>query len=142
MNGYIKIFLLEDNEVYLNTVTEMLDMWGVKNYHAFTSHHEFMNKFEEVDIVILDHTLKEGMTGLEMIERIYKRNWNCYIIVLSGSSDGEIILNYLNKGADKYVLKGSNEVRELKQFIFEGIDKMLQFRELKRIAHGDNRASY
>lgn len=139
MNGFVKIFVLDDHEGFLANLGEFLDLWGIKNYFQYTSYNKFMIEFrEDVDIVILDHRLNENMTGLGLLDRIYAKNKNCFIIVLSAQESFDVVVSYMNKGVDRYILKGSDEsYKQLRQFVLEGIEKMSAFRKLKTDAGKD-----
>lgn len=127
------IFILEDNNTFIETLGELLQHEGITDFKLFTDHNAFMNSLdEETDIVIMDHRLTNEMTALKLLPRIKSKNKNCFIIILSGETSGFVVKNYMNAGADRYVIKATSEMREeFIKFINQGIDEMTEFKKLK-----------
>ena len=58
------------------------------------------------EIVVLDHQLN-GMNGFETLQEIKEQNPNIHVIMLLGENDGRLPVDFLNAGADDYVLKAA-----------------------------------
>lgn len=131
MNENIKIGILEDNAVFLDALGVILEGRGFRNYESFLDLHVFMTQFDDsYDILVMDHQLGKGMTGLDIIDRIYLKNKNIFIILLSASEDFEVLLQYTNKGLERYIVKGRETMlSQIQQFLKEGSDKMTAFRK-------------
>lgn len=131
MNENIKIGILEDNAVFLDALGVILEGRGFRNYESFLDLHVFMTQFDDsYDILVMDHQLGKGMTGLDIIDRIYLKNKNIFIILLSASEDFEVLLQYTNKGLERYIVKGRETMlSQIQQFLKEGSDKMIAFRK-------------
>lgn len=131
MNENIKIGILEDNAVFLDALGVILEGRGFRNYESFLDLHVFMTQFDDsYDILVMDHQLGKGMTGLDIIDRIYLKNKNIFIILLSASEDFEVLLQYTNKGLERYIVKGRETMlSQIQQFLKEGSDKMAAFRK-------------
>lgn len=58
----------------------------------------------KVDVVITDIKMP-GISGLDLIKEIKKRNYNCYIIIISGYSKFEYARTALQYQVENYILK-------------------------------------
>ncbi len=127
------IFILEDNQLFIETLGELLLAEGIKDFNLYADHNSFMNDLnEDTDIVILDHKLNSDMTSLKLLPRIKARNKNCFIIILSATTDGEVVAEYMNSGADRYIIKANPKMREqFIGFVNQGIDEMTEFKLMK-----------
>ena len=61
------------------------------------------------DLVLLDLRMP-GADGLTCLERIRKRHPNVKVVVLSASTDGNVIKTVLKRGATAYIVKSVNPI--------------------------------
>lgn len=125
----MKIHILEDNQLFIETLGELLQAEGITDFSLFTDHNSFMNALDEsVDILVLDHGLN-NKKAIELFPRIKARNKNCFIIILSGEDSGYVVMEYMNSGADRYIIKGVTGMREkFIQFVQQGMEEMNDFK--------------
>jgi DNA-binding response OmpR family regulator len=69
---------------------------------------------EEFDAIVCDHYLGEDhMTGLDLLEWVRNEHPQLPFIILTGRSEESVAIRALNLGADYYLKKGSDEIRDL-----------------------------
>ena len=101
----LKVLYVEDEELHREQLGMFLKRRVGKLYLAENGE-DGLNKFKEFnpDIVITDLKMPE-MDGIEMSKKIREVDKNCAIIITTAFSDVETILQVVNVGIDKYVIK-------------------------------------
>ena len=131
-NVNIKIYIVDDEEYYLNLEKVNLNKYGFKDVKIFSSAEECLLQIEneEPDCVIIDYLLKDGMNGDDFLKIVDKEYPNIYVLVLSGQEDVEIATNIIKGGAYEYVVKNKMTFFNLN----ESLNKIKQIKriELKR----------
>ena len=128
-----KIAILEDNKVYSNLVSEILDNeidTHITRYDRGETLLETIESGYDPDIIIADYDLsgpfngRTLMTGLETIQHIKKIKSNTNFIMLSAHNDGVVSKLSMELGAFDYVVKDDqahsnilNRVKNLKKAI-------------------------
>lgn len=109
----IKIFLLDDDEIYSKLIQASLESNDNYDVSLFHNENEFINSLHNhPDIVIIDHHLTQ-MTGLEVLKHVRKFNSETGSIILSGQDKIEVVVEAYNSGANFYVIKNDNAVTEI-----------------------------
>ncbi|MBE7411891.1 MAG: response regulator [Leptospiraceae bacterium] len=113
-----KILLVEDNEMVSMVHLQALESFGFLSTHASNGEEaiQFAEK-SEIDLVIMDIDLGEGMNGLETAKRIQKSK-DVPILFFSSHNEKEIVekardisrYGYVTKGSGLPVLKTSIDV--------------------------------
>jgi DNA-binding NarL/FixJ family response regulator len=128
-----KIAILEDNKVYSNLVSEILDNEidaHIRRHDRGETLLETIESGYDPDIIIADYDLsgpfngRTFMTGLETIQHIKKIKSNTNFIMLSAHNDGVVSKLSMELGAFDYVVKDDqahsnilNRVKNLKKAI-------------------------
>jgi two-component system chemotaxis response regulator CheY len=99
----LKILLIEDNDIFLNIVSELLDGHEVVGKKTAKEGLSGYKKFKP-DIVFLDIALPDG-NGHDLLTKIRKLNKNAYVIMMTASRLKEDILQSMEEGAQGYVVK-------------------------------------
>ena len=101
----LKVLYVEDEEFHREQLGIFLKRRVGKLYLA-ESGKDGLNKFKEFnpEIVITDLKMPD-MDGIEMSKKIREIDKNCAIIITTAFSDAETILQVVNVGIDKYVIK-------------------------------------
>ncbi len=68
---------------------------------------EILSKHREIHIVLSD-IIMPNMSGIELLEKIHLRGNNTIVILITGYSDTESILNSMRLGAYDYIAKPVN----------------------------------
>jgi DNA-binding response OmpR family regulator len=113
----IRVLVVDDDEdllflasKFLEKEDERFELVGVK------TDQEALQKLEEEDFdaIVCDHYLgPHSMTGLDLLEWVREGNPHIPFIILTGRSQEAVAIRALNLGADYYLKKGTDEVREL-----------------------------
>ncbi|QZY56112.1 Na-translocating system protein MpsC family protein [Crassaminicella profunda] len=104
----MKLLYVEDEEVTRNEMGQFLKRRIEKVYLAENGVEGLkMYKKHKPDIIIADLIMPE-MGGMEMIEHIRKENNDAFIIVTSALDDIDSILETVDIGINKYIIKPIN----------------------------------
>jgi DNA-binding NarL/FixJ family response regulator len=106
----IKIFLTDDHTIVRQGLRALLeDEKDLTIIGEAFDGQEALNQVQslEPDVLVLDLSLP-GMSGLEVIRRLYHSNCHTRVVVLSMYAKGAYIQEALKFGAKGYVLKGSD----------------------------------
>lgn len=94
----------------------------------------------DYDVVLLDLNLGDG-NGLDNLKAIKNLNPDAPIVVLSGHDDTETALNAIRGGAQEYIIKSSNNSRQLGLAILSSIERKSYERHLYYLANQDELTS-
>jgi two-component system, NarL family, nitrate/nitrite response regulator NarL len=103
----IKIFLLDDHKIVRDGLKSILAIDSAFQVIGEESSPElFLKTFTDfkIDILILDITLP-GMSGLEVLKKVKKKNPNLKILILSMHDSPEYVIQSLKDGANAYLSK-------------------------------------
>ena len=134
------ILLVEDEKVIRDNIASMLKFFFKEVYIAVDGY-DGLDKYENYlpDIIITDLKMP-NMDGFELIQELQKRASIVYLIIVSAHTDTELLLEAINEGVNRYIIKPitENELFETFQAYFERIDKLLpQNIELEENMHFD-----
>ena len=106
----ITVWLVEDNEIFRNTVARALKRISALDCaHRFASAEEALDALEEgvvADVILMDVELP-GINGIEAIQRIKSLSPSTRIIMLTVFDSHEKIFRAICAGASGYLLKTS-----------------------------------
>ena len=108
----IKIFLVEDDMFFGETLKYHLSLNPDYEIHLFTSGKECIEKMHlKPNIVCLDFGLPD-ITGDKLFKKIKEINNAIPIVIISGQDDIEVAVNFLKSGASDYIVK-NNHTKEI-----------------------------
>jgi two-component system, OmpR family, response regulator len=104
------IFFVDDDKMMINLMEYTFRNREGYEVQSFYSGEDCLaNLNHNPDIVVLDHLFdikgKAGMSGLETLKEIKKRNPRIKVIILSKQEEEQVITDYLNNGACQYISK-------------------------------------
>jgi two-component system, NtrC family, response regulator AtoC len=109
----IKIFVIEDDELFGSVIQGKLEMENSYEITLFTSGEEFLKNLHlNPDIVTIDYNLPD-ITGIEILKKINNFNKNIITIILSGQNNVEVVVDAYKNGANDYIIKNENSIVEL-----------------------------
>lgn len=109
----IGTFILEDDIEIHEVIKGMLDETGWTNYQIHDTPEGFLEQLDaDVNICVIDHILNSGLSGFDVLKKVKEKNKWSYVIVMTGQADINIVIDYLNSGADKYVSKSGKTIPE------------------------------
>jgi DNA-binding NarL/FixJ family response regulator len=109
------IYLIEDDAIYADFIKKSLSNNAEYIIKAFSSAEEGLTALATTlpDVLIIDYKLP-GMSGIDLYEKIKSRlKENNKVIMLSSLDDGNMVLNFIQRGVRDYVIKDENVIDSL-----------------------------
>lgn len=110
----MRIFVIEDNPIYAEILSETLNPEGEHQVEVFSSGKDAIEflKFEP-EIITLDYALPD-MDGSTILKKINEHSPESNVIVVSGQEDVSTAIQLLNQGAYDYITKDNETQDRLK----------------------------
>ncbi|MGM0442172.1 MAG: helix-turn-helix domain-containing protein [Elusimicrobiota bacterium] len=125
-----KILLVDDNKAFREELTEALSKYKITGVSNSKDALNRVNSPNDLDLVLLDQKLPQ-QNGTQIIEKMREKNPRLGIIILTGYSSKQVILESLRRGADDYVEK-ITDIKELKK----RIEKVIESRAAENSSGG------
>jgi diguanylate cyclase (GGDEF)-like protein len=128
----VTVLYCEDEDYLRDITVGILKSFTKKQFIAVDGKEglKLFNQYsDEIDLIITDVNMP-NMTGLEMAKEIKQINPNIPIIVATAFSNSEYLLEAIDLGIDKYVLKPVN-IKKL----LDTMTKSLLYHELRDLYH-------
>ena len=123
-----KIFVVEDDPLYIKIIKYVLELDPEHEVHLFTTGKECIDHlYLNPIIVTFDYKLPD-MTGNEVMEAIQRYNSNIGIIVLSGQSEISVAVNFMKTGAFLYIVK-DDDTNDRLQLTVNRLKKQIELQE-------------
>ena len=123
MDNQLKIFIVDDDFLYLKILKKNLENLGFHDIISFTKGAECIKSLKnKPDIIFLDYNLGD-LTGFNVLKEIMTINPNTYTIIISGQEDLKIKINSFKFGAFAYIQKGI-KASDLIKIVTENILEM------------------
>lgn len=142
----ILIYVLDDHKPSLENISEAFEHSGITGYTLFTDENQFLEALKkDVRIAVIDYWLRSGKNGVEICKELFKKNPDCFVIMMSAQSDMKPVVDAMNTGVDRYIMKQNpNWLQELIDFTKEGIshvEKEYEFfqtlyKKIESVPHG------
>ena len=114
---YPLIFVVEDNKTYSKGVVHYLNINGYENVMAFTSGEDCLNQLDlRPNIIIQDYKL-QGISGLNVLQRVKSVLPYSEFIFLSAQDSIEIAVSSIKQGAFDYIVKDEVALQRMIQKI-------------------------
>ena len=119
----IATFILDDDIDVLDIIKATIDRAGIRNYKLFTNEEKFISGLtEDIHVCVVDHWLSRR-TGLDILKEIKNKNEASFVIAYTVGTNPDIIIDYLNGGADRFVDKNkANHLDMLTSYLKEGLE--------------------
>lgn len=103
------ILLVEDEVVIRNNIASMLRFFFKDVYTAIDGY-DGLDKYEKYlpDIIMTDLKMP-FMGGFELLDELKNRSSSSYMIVVSAHTDTNLLINAVNNGIDRYIIKPVTE---------------------------------
>lgn len=103
-----KILLIDDDKRFAESVAKTLSSeYEIKLAHESTEGHRILAQARP-DLLLLDYGLP-GLSGLEVLKILRRRMADLPIIMLTGESGSDTIIETMKAGASDYIIKGSED---------------------------------
>lgn len=120
----ILIYVLDDYQPTLEAISISFDKAGIKDYKVFNSSIKFIESLnEDVHIAVIDYWLKgANVNGLQVCRLLLEKYPQCFVIIMSGQEDNDVIVDFLNSGADRYIIRKDQVwIEKLLAYVKEGV---------------------
>ncbi len=108
-----RIMVVDDDRDMLESVTEVLQRLGY-SVEAVSSAEDCLKKFDSgMHDVIVSDVKMPGMTGIELMDEIKKRDPGVPFVVMTAYGDINMAVSAMKKGAYDFLEKGGNLIDEL-----------------------------
>lgn len=122
MKNPIKVLLVDDEEEFVTTLAERLEMREFEPRIATSGDQAIsMVKGEKFDLIVLD-LMMPGIGGLEVMKQIKSANPDMPIILLTGQGSTKEGMEGMNQGAFDFLMKPL-DIEELISQIHEALGK-------------------
>ena len=118
------IFFVDDDKMILNLLEytfQSREKYDVKSFHSGEECLESMD--ENPDLIVLDHILGGGkessMNGMETLEKIKLINKDVPVVILTGHASDELLAEFMDKGASRFLTKDDYFIDSLIETIGE-----------------------
>lgn len=117
MSFKLKIFVVEDDEMYGSTILHKLKTRFDVDIELFNDGEGILSHLvDKPDIIILDYLLKEE-TGGDILKEIRKVLPQVEVVVLSGQSDTNAVQELFELGINDYIIKKNDAFDKLAEVI-------------------------
>lgn len=132
METKIKIFVVDDDPIYLLIASKSLQAIQEHEMTSFTSSEKFLKEMNEsVDIVILDYNIDQ-LNGLDLTKIIHEKFPRTTIIGLSSQEDINVAADYIEYGAWRYIIKNKSSPRKIVDLVKEISIQILGSRQFSK----------
>ncbi len=115
--GRSKIFLVDDDPVFIKILHHSFEAKKVKGVVDFSSGEECLaNLNKRPALVLLDFSMK-GLNGLDVLRQIKKQTPKTNVIILTGLEDTAVKQKCLEEGASEYIVKNETGLDHLRENI-------------------------
>lgn len=132
------ILLIDDDKRFAESVVNTLNTdHNVILAHDSTEGHRLLMQ-NKPDLLLLDLGLP-GLSGFEVLKLLHRRMADLPIIVLTGESEADTIIETMKAGASDYIIKGSEDFEaNLKFRISQVLSRMAILKKNKQLEEENN----
>jgi len=109
------IYLVEDDVIYADFIKKSLNSKSDYSINVFHTAEDGLISLDTTlpDVLIIDYKLP-GMSGIELYEKVKSRLTDKNkVVMLSALDDGNLVLNFIQRGVRDYVIKDENVIESL-----------------------------
>ena len=122
-----RIFLIEDDPVYAEFLKKSLERNREFLVQIYQSAEDCLKSLESEinpNYIIIDYFLP-GMSGIEFYKKLKQQKVKAMVIILSGNTDGSLVVDLIKQGIRNYVVKDENVIDSLTSIFDENPDKLI-----------------
>ena len=128
------IFIIEDSLIYKDLIVGYLQSKKFNNIQVFKNSEECLKEIHQnPDIIILDNNY-EGMSGIELMQKVKENNPAIDFIFLSGQSEIPVAIKIMKLGAADYIIKNEQAPYRLAR----SIEQLMKVTKKQKIQKGLN----
>lgn len=104
------IFFIDDDKMILNLLEYTFQSRQDYNVVCYKTGEECLQNLDQnPSLIVLDHILADrdsnSLTGLETLKEIRKVNKDVPVVILTGQGDEQLLSEFMEHGADRYLTK-------------------------------------
>lgn len=101
-----KLLIIDDEELFLNSISEQLNLRGYENITSTTGKdiEHLLSKNSDIDVVLLDMRMPD-VSGDEILKRIKKFKPEVQVVILTGFGDTETAVEMAHQDAFSFLQK-------------------------------------
>ncbi len=99
-----KILVVDDEKIIRDTFIAAFDEYRIIPVAGGQEALNILNRPNDIDLIILD-MMMPGLTGIELLREIKRINSNRKVIILTGYSSTDVVIEALRVGADEFIEK-------------------------------------
>jgi two-component system response regulator YesN len=99
-----RILLVDDDEIFRSEFREYFQEYGIAEAQGGDEALKILKRPNEIDLVVLDVRMS-GMNGIEVLQKIRDLTPQVRIVMLTGYSSKDVVLEALRGQADDYIEK-------------------------------------
>jgi DNA-binding NtrC family response regulator len=134
----IRIAVIDDELITLQTVTNMLQVAGYSDVDTFDNISAFLDNLnkKKYDLVLLDLNLGDETSDI-YIKDILRKNSNTVIVVITVTNSVQLAINCISKGAYDYMVKpcSAERLRNVLKYVEESATTCLKEKVLHYRSH-------
>ena len=105
-----KIFFVDDDKMILNLLEYTFQSRQEYQVITFQTGEECLENLDQgPKLIVLDHILagpgEDRLSGLETLIEIRKKDADIPVVILTGQGDNELLTDFMENGADRYLTK-------------------------------------
>ena len=121
------IFFIDDDKVILNLLEYTFQSRRNYNVNCYHTGEECLDNLHlEPNLIVLDHILEGAgnntLNGLETLIEIRKVNKDVPVIILTGQGDDQLLSEFMENGADRYLTKDDYFINSLIETIEQALN--------------------
>jgi DNA-binding NtrC family response regulator len=128
------IFIVEDSIIYKDLIVGHLQSKNLKNIKVLKNSDECISEIsQKPDIIVLDY-VSDGVSGIELMQKIKGENPEIDFIFLSGQNEINIAIKIMKLGAADYIVKNEQAPHRL----VRSIENLLAKTKQQKVQKGIN----
>lgn len=122
----LKIFVVEDNIVYLNLLKKYLLSIGCEDVSTYENGEGCLGDLHlKPNVIFLDYYM-DSLNGSEVLNKIKRFDPNIFVVMISGQEEVQTAIDFLKNGGFDYLKKGDDDMKNVE----EVLKKIIQVKEL------------
>jgi DNA-binding NtrC family response regulator len=122
----LKIFVVEDNVVYLNLLKKYLLSIGCEDVTGYENGENCLNDLhQKPNVIFLDYYM-DSLNGSEVLNKIKRFDPNIFVVMISGQEEVQTAVDFLKNGGFDYLKKGEDDMKNVE----EVLKKIVEVKEL------------
>ena len=122
----LKIFVVEDNIVYLNLLKKYLLSIGCEDVSTYENGAACLEDLHlKPNVIFLDYYM-DSLNGGEVLNKIKRFDPNIFVVMISGQEEVQTAVDFLKNGGFDYLKKGEDDMKNVEDVL----NKIIQVKEL------------